>query len=250
MKNVRFASSFFQVVGCFAIVAALVAWQPSKTKNAQYKDYRTTDYDTTVPKSADNNQIELQLNLDSAMQQVNLAMSKIDYAKMNADVQKAMAQIDYNKINKEINAAMKNIDWSQMKIDISRSLDSAKMAIDKIDWDKMKVEINKAQIEAKHAMASQKINMDSLQFQVQKSLKEAQKSLQKAQLELANDKALKTALEKDGLLNTGKPYSIELKDGILYLNGVKQSKTVTDRYSRFYSGKKNFTLKGDGGTDL
>ena len=250
MKNVRSASSLFQMAGCLIIAAALIAWQTDKTKTAQHKTFGTTDQDTTIPKSADIDQINLQLNLDSAMQQVNLAMSKIDYAKMNADVQKAIAQVDYNKINKEINAAMKNIDWSQMKMDISKSLDSAKMAIDKINWDEMKADVSKAQIEAKRAMAAQKINMDSIQIQVQKSLKEAQRNLQSVKIEMANDKGLKTALEKDGLLQEGKPHSIELRDGILYLNKVKQSKAITDKYSKYYSGKKNFILKDDGGIDL
>lgn len=250
MKNVRFASSLFQVAGCLIIVAALVAWQPCKTRTAQQKNYRTAEQDTSLPKSANINQIDIQLNLDSAMRQVNLAMSKIDYAKMNADVQKAMAQIDYKKINKEITAAMKSIDWSQMKMDISKSLDSAKMEIDKINWDEMKTEVNRAQLKTKNARATQKINTDSIRIQVQKSLREAQKNLQTVKVELINYQGLKSALEKDGLLNISKPYSIELKDGILYLNGIKQSKTTTDKYSRYYSGKKNFTLKGDGGTDL
>ena len=250
MKNVRFTSSLFKVAALIIIVVAAVAWQADKRKTTQRNTNLAASQDTTIPKSADINEIDLQLNLDSVMQEVNLAMSKIDYAKMNADVQKAMAQIDYNKINKDINAAMKSIDWNGMKMDVARSLDSAKMAVDKINWDEMKAEVSKAQVEAKKAAAMQKINMDSLKVQVQLSLKEAQKSLLVAKAEFANYKGLQAALEKDGLLQAGKTYSIQLKDGILYLNKVKQTKAITDKYSRYYSGKKNFTLKEDGGTDL
>ena len=250
MKNVRRTSSFRQVVALLIILIVVSAWQPDKRRTIQSKNLHAAGQDTTIPKSSYPDQADLQLSLDSAMQQVNLALSKIDYAKINADVQKSLAQIDYNKINKEVNKAMKNIDWNQIKTDVSGALDSAKAAIDSIHWNDMKAEISKAQIEAKKAVAAQKINMDSIRIQVQKSLKDAQKSLQSARTELANDKALKTALEKNGLLQAGKPYSIQLKDGILYINKVKQSKAVTDKYSKYYSGKKNFTLSDDGGIDL
>ncbi len=246
MKNV-FWSKTIQMAGLFGLVFIIASWQP-KPKKAGWQSYhkQAAGQDTIIPKSAYSDQINLQLNLDSVMQQINIALAKIDYQKVNADVQKAMAEIDYDKINKEIKAAMKNIDWSQMKTDISKSLDSAKMAISNIRWDAMKAEMSKAQKQ----MAEQKMNMDSVKIQVQKSLQEAQKSLEEAKIEFHNYKALQTALQNDGLIEANKPYRIELKEGILYINGIKQTQTVTDKYSRYYSGKKNFTISDDGGTDL
>lgn len=250
MKNVRSASSLVKVAGLFVFVAVVCAWQPEKRNIAQNKNNIANGRDTSVPKSADFDKIDLQLNLDSIMQQVNIALKQIDYQKINADVQKAIAQVDYNKINKEINSAMKNIDWNKMKMDVSASIDSAKTAVDKINWDEMKIEMSKAQEEVKKAMAENKVNTEQIKREVQKSLKEAQINLQSAKAELKNYNGLKSALLNDGLISKNKPYSIELKDGVLYLNGVKQSKATTDKYSRFYSNKKNFTLKDDGGTDL
>ncbi len=250
MKNVRLASPLVKVAALFVFVVIFSSWQPKNKDIPQRNINRATDGDTTIPKTFNTDEINLQLNIDSIMQQVNLALKQIDYQKINAEVQKAMAQVDYNKINKEIHEAMQSIDWNKMKIDVSASLDSAKAAINKIDWNEMKTELSKAQIEVKKAMAEQKINSEEIKREVEKSLKEAQKNLGSVKAELANYKGLQTALMNDGFISKNKPYTIELKDGVLYINGAKQSKATTDKYSRFYSGKKNFVLKNDGGSDL
>ena len=238
------------MAGLFAVLFVFISWQPGAKTAFQNKNLYAKNEDTTAPKSTFPDEINLQLNIDSVMQQVNLALSKIDYAKMNADLQKSLAEIDYNKINREVNKAMKEIDWNQMKTDVSRSLDSAKAAIDNINWNEMKANVSKAQADAKKAMALQKVNIDSLKIQIQSSLQQAQKNLQSAKIEFANYKGLLTALQNDGLIEKNKPYKIELKNGMLYINDVKQTKAITDKYNRFYSGRKTFTLSDDGGTDL
>ena len=250
MKNVRFTSSLIKVCGLFVFVVILSSWQPEKRVIPQSEFSGAADADTSVPKTFNTDEVNLQLNMDSIMQQVNLALKQIDYQKINAEVQKAMAQVDYNKINKEIHEAMNNIDWTKMKMDVSASLDSAKEAINKIDWNEMKTELSKAQTEVKKAMAEQKINSEEIKREVEKSLKEAQKNLQSAKAELTNYKGLQATLMNDGLISKNKPYTIELKNGVLYINGIKQSKATTEKYSKYYSGKKNFILKNDGGSDL
>lgn len=250
MKNVRLSSSPIQVAALFVFVVVFCSWQPEKRGISKQEVFNTTNGDTTIPKTFHSDETDFQLNLDSIMQQVNLALKQVDYQKINAEVQKAMSQVDYKKINKEINNAMKSIDWNKMKLDVSASLDSAKEAINKIDWNEMKTEMNKAQIEVRKAMAEQKINSEEIKREVEKSLKEAQKNLQAAKAEMQNYKGLQTALQNDGLISKNKPYTIELKEGFLYINGAKQSKAITDKYSQYYSGKKNFVIKEDGGSDL
>ena len=42
-------------------------------------------------------------------------------------------------------------------------------------------------------------------------------------------------LEKDGLIDKDKGYSIEWKNGgELYINGKKQSKEISDKYKKYY----------------
>ncbi|MDQ2752211.1 MAG: hypothetical protein M3R72_04220 [Bacteroidota bacterium] len=250
MKNVRFTSSLVKVAGLFVFAVIISSWQPEKRIIPQKELNGAASGDTTTPNTFHTDEINLQLNLDSIMQQVNIALQKVDYQKINTEVQKAMAQVNYKKMNNEIHEAMKNIDWNKMKMDVSSSLDSAEAAIDKIDWNQMKTELSNAQAEVKKAMAEQKINSQEIKREVEKSLKEAQENLGSAKAELANYKGLQTALMNDGIIDKNKPYTIELKNGVLYINGAKQSKFTTDKYSKYYSGKKNFVLKNDGGSDL
>ena len=250
MKNVFLSKTPIQVAGLFAVLIVFASWQPGAATAFQNKNLYAQSKDTTAPKTTFSDQADFQLNIDSVMQQVNLALSQIDYARINADVQKQLAEIDYNKINREVNKAIKEIDWNQIKLDVSHSLDSAKAAIDKINWNEMKASMSHAQAEAQKAVALQKVNVDSLKIQIQSSLQQAQKNLQSAKIEFANYKGLLTALQNDGLIEKNKPYKIELKNGILYINDVKQTKAITDKYNKYYSGKQNFTLSDDGGTDL
>lgn len=238
------------MAGLFAVLIVFASWQPGVATASQNKNLYAKSEDTTVPKSSFSDEINLQLNLDSVMRQANLALSQIDYDKINADMQKSLAKIDYNKISREVDKAMKDIDWNEMKMNVSRSMDSAKAAIDKINWDEMKANMSKAQVEMKKAMAVQKVNIDSIKIQIQKSLQQAKKNLQAAKVEMTNYKGLISALQNDGLIEKKKPYKIELKEGTLYLNDIKQTKSVTDKYNKYYSGKKNFMLSDDGGADL
>ncbi len=79
-------------------------------------------------------------------------------------------------------------------------------------------------------------------MQVEQAMKEAQKGLHEAQQEIHLHYTLPKALADDGLLNINEPYTIELKDGQLYINGAKQTKTVTEKYSQYFGGKKHFVV--------
>ncbi len=75
--------------------------------------------------------------------------------------------------------------------------------------------------------------------------------MEKAKREMLNFKEFTNELEKDGLIDKKKGYKLQLKDGELYINGTKQSKEISDKYSKYYQGKNNFTINmslddGDG----
>jgi hypothetical protein len=54
-----------------------------------------------------------------------------------------------------------------------------------------------------------------------------------------------TALKKTGLIDTRKPYKLEVKDGELYIDGKKQSKEVRDKFKK-YLKSDNYTITNDG----
>jgi hypothetical protein len=70
----------------------------------------------------------------------------------------------------------------------------------------------------------------------------AKKDIEKAKLEIANYRAFIRVLESDGLIKAGEPYKVELKDNVLYINGVQQSKEATEKYRKYYQGKTHFTI--------
>ena len=53
-------------------------------------------------------------------------------------------------------------------------------------------------------------------------------------------------MEKEGLLNTKEDYTIEYKDGDLFINGKKQPQEVTDKYKKNFR-KKNIAIKKQDG---
>jgi hypothetical protein len=53
-----------------------------------------------------------------------------------------------------------------------------------------------------------------------------------------------TGLEKDGLLDSKKPYTVQVKEGELYINGSKQLKEVSDRFRKYFQ-RNNYALMND-----
>ena len=52
-------------------------------------------------------------------------------------------------------------------------------------------------------------------------------------------------LEKDGLINRKKGFTLEIKNGELYINGTKQSKEVNDKYHKYFKDE-DYSIKSDG----
>jgi hypothetical protein len=59
---------------------------------------------------------------------------------------------------------------------------------------------------------------------------------------------LTSALEKDGLIDTLKPYKLEIRDGEFYIGGKKQSKEVRDKYRMYFrkDSTDHYTIQSDG----
>ncbi len=131
--------SYFCYAYCCCFLAAGYT-QPSPKKPSITGMRRQS----SQPKSAHPDKTDIQVNLDSVMQQVSKAIAEIDYSKMNLDIQKSLAQMDSIKLNQEIASALSKINWNDMKADVAQSLDSAKAAIAGIDWNEMKSDLAKS----------------------------------------------------------------------------------------------------------
>ncbi|HEX8332995.1 MAG TPA: hypothetical protein VF622_10245 [Segetibacter sp.] len=58
------------------------------------------------------------------------------------------------------------------------------------------------------------------------------------ELKLMNQ--LINGLEKDGLLDSKKPYWVNIKEGELYINGKKQPKEVSDKFRQYFFRSDNY----------
>ena len=59
---------------------------------------------------------------------------------------------------------------------------------------------------------------------------------------------LTAALEKDGLIDTRKPYKLEIKDGEFHIDGKKQSEEVKDKYKKYFRKDSTdpYTIQSNG----
>ncbi len=98
----------------------------------------------------------------------------------------------------------------------------------------------------RHAEA---IQMD-VEHTIAENLHKVKSSLEKAQMELEQLKSFTNDLEKDGLIQKGGKYTIDIKKGDLYINGVKQPDRVVKKYREKYrqyfeGGKDGFMLRSN-----
>jgi hypothetical protein len=260
MKHVLQNSKVALFAGLFIIVIGTSSWQLQTDGKQANESRMQVCSDTTRPGTVNPDKIDLGVNTDSILKAAQTAISAIDFNKLQQEINASISQINFDEINKNIDAAMKNIDWEKMKVDVNKAMDEAKAEMAKVDKEQIKQSLEKAKVELQSEQFKQKIDMSNLQKELEKNMEKARKEMEKAKAEIANYKYFVEALQSDGLIKPGEPYKIELKDNVLYINGVKQSKETTEKYRKYYQGKTNFTLydskgkgdkdKDDEGTDL
>ena len=210
---------------------------------------------------------------DKVQHDLETAMKNIDIEKVRIDAEKAVSTVDMEKIAKEIEASLKKIDFEK----IERDVDAAMNNISKIDTEKVKEEMKKMRTEIEEQLKKQdwrkemeeikNIDMNAIKAELGEAKKEiakvkeelkAEKIDMKATMEMANTEIEKAqqdlkgyqemtdAMEKEGLLDTKKDYTIQYKDGELTINGRKQSSETAARYKRYFR-KDPLTIKKENG---
>jgi Asp-tRNA(Asn)/Glu-tRNA(Gln) amidotransferase A subunit family amidase len=109
-----------------------------------------------------------------------------------------------------------------------------------------KEEVKKELENAKKELARAKEEMKHQKIDMKKELDHAKVGIDKAKAELKDYQEMIYDMEKDGLLNTKEDYSIEYKDGDLFINDKKQSQAVADKYKKYFKQKKIAIKKVDG----
>lgn len=247
MRHAFQISKIALFAGLFIIVIGTSAWQ-IKTNTPPAKDDSQQLSDTTRPGAVHPDQIDLGVNTDSIMKAAETAVGAIDFKQLQQQINASLANINFDEINKNIANAMKNVDWEKMKMDVSKAMDEAKVQMAKVNEVQVKASLEKAKAELKQ------VDLSKIQNEVATSMAKARTEIEKSRTEIANYRNFVAALQNDGLIKAGEPYKIELKDNVLYINGVQQSKATTEKYRKFYQDKTHFSIydnKGkENGTDL
>jgi DNA repair exonuclease SbcCD ATPase subunit len=167
--------------------------------------------------------------------EVQKAMKEVDFEKMKTELQQNIDKVDLQQMKDEIAKAMKEIDAEKIKSEIDAS-------ISKIDMDKIKKELDKVKdIDFKGVEE----NLKKIGPEIEKSMQSAKESIEKARKELLEYKDFINGLDKEGLIDKNKNYTVEYKNGELTINGKKQPADVVKKYSNFLKDRKDFTIKKD-----
>jgi chromosome segregation ATPase len=273
-KSITIKSGLFAaVVIIFSL--SLVAWdhqQPVATyftggqfadsppKNKEPRKRKIRDLDEAL-EELDLGKLKLdeelgEINWDKLNAELHESLAKIDGDKIRMEIDKAMKEINFTKIRSEIEESMKEIDGAKIKMEIDKAMKEVdfdkihkeiKESMKEIDMDKIKVELDKVK-----QMDFSKLDADMKKLdrelrnigpEIEKSMENAKESIQKAKEELKQYKEFTNSLEKDGLIDKQKGYSIKHKNGELYINNKKQGDDVYNKYHFFLEKHKTFSFE-------
>ena len=238
LQKTIFALAFTILIVGFALLA-----------NAQKGDSKPFQKGQNDSSAASNQYFQLDDNafdqLDEQMQQLQINMKKLDeqmknldFSKMQKELSVRLKEIDFDKLSENMSASIESIDWKELNNHLTES---------RLQAEQIKEQMKNVKTDLEKQRRDLKFNSRKLQITVEKAMKEAKRSMEKAKHEMLNFKEFTNALEKDGLIDKSKAYTIQLKDGELYINDQKQPKEVSDKYRRYYkNGNLSITIDSDG----
>jgi HSP20 family molecular chaperone IbpA len=193
----------------------------------------------------------LQIDSEKMKAEMDAALKNLDAAKIQLDATRALKDADFDKLLKELSRELKGADMERARSEMDKALKQLDMeklhaqieaSIAGIDKEKLRAEMEKiksVEMEQLHT------EMEKLRPELERSMQEAHKSMEKARTELTAYKNFINGLERDGLIDKNKNYTIEYKNGVLTINGKKQPASVVSKYGTFLKDRKDFTLKKD-----
>lgn len=235
------------------------------------KEGKVRDLDEAI---AELDRVNLDLELEKAMQQAAEALKQVDMAQIQAEIEKSLKEIDLEKIQRETEAGLAQVDMKKIEAEIKEAMKEAevemkkareemekafkeidmeklqreiKESLKKVDWDEMRKELEEAKKvdfrEVEAELRKAQVELEKMGPELKKSMEDARRELEKAKADLAVYKELVDGLHSDGLINKEGNYSIEHKDGELKVDGKKVSDAVYNKYRQLLTKKKQFRLE-------
>lgn len=244
MKPTRLtAARLAFAIAFLAVSLALVSWdlkrsgrrydqtvtdtlpQPQKPM----KPRKVTDLDDVI---AELNHMDLSPRLEKLNRELEEAMKhiekqnlqfKMDREKFQKELQQSLAQIQVPRLREEIERSLARVDWDHL----GKELEEVKrIQLDKLDDE----------------MATLKKHLQEIRPQIEKELQDTKQQIEKAKSELGEFKNLVTDLEQAGLLKKNEPYTIQLNNGKLTINGRDVPPSVQERHKKLLSRHGKFTI--------
>ena len=185
------------------------------------------------------------MDLAKIQREVEASLRSIDMDKIRKDVDMALKNVDMDKILSEVNASLKNINTEFKQADVEKALAEASKEIEKAklefkDFDK--AALDKEMLNAKREIENARKEIDKIDLD--KIINEAKEEINNAKVELKLIKEMFTEMEKDGLINGKKGFTVEYRNKELFIDGKKQPANVTDKYRKYFK-KDHFKMTID-----
>ena len=193
-------------------------------------------------------------------------MESIDWNKMNQDIDEAVKesknQVDPEMIRQSVELGLKSAQTALANIDlqqiIQQSMQQVRRDLSKEEREHLRKEMDQARLQQRKAMQDAQQQMQQAKRQAMKAQQDAMQQNQafaarqaeKAKVQQANYQELIKRLDEDKLIDSDQPFTIEKKNGTLYINGTQQPANVLEKYNRYLAGKALIIKGGKGSLDV
>ncbi len=269
------------IIAPIAIAAIALAWSgsgnhyhgnypdkqdttPVKKNHHAYKEGSDKDLDKEIEKldkalekmdgKLDNiDWKEMEMQIENSMKKLDKEMEhhQVDMEKMEETIRESLKGIDFEKIEKETNRAVQqateNIDFKKIEESIERSVAEVKEHINSDEFRKsLEAAKNVNMAEIKESLERARLEMGKNKVDIKSEMGRAKEEIKKAKEELKGYRQMLDDMEKDGLINTSEDYSVEYKDGSLYINDQKQPQEVLNKYRNYFKKDNTRIYKKNG----
>jgi len=217
-----------------------------------------------------------EVNWDDINREVENAIKNVDWTQVHKDVEQAMKNINWSDVNRQVKENLKNanvhpnvninIDTNNIQESIRMGMDAARAAIKDVAIPAAQMGIESARA----AMNSQEFKdaMEKARQETAKAMKESKKQMQlamaTAKAEMKKQRIAETKYREDmvhakadgqykemidkmaadKLIDAKKGFKIEKKEGNLYINDVKQTAEVADKYKTYLKAARKLSILG------
>jgi hypothetical protein len=170
-----------------------------------------------------------------------------DKIRMETDMERAMRNYKLDKL-RELDGMRDHPEWERSQLEMELAMRRAQADMGAQNSRNIKRQMELAQIEMQRNSRTMNRQMELAQRQMGM----AKVQMEKARIDMKRLRSLISDLQKDGLIEKGKPYEVEVKDGNLYINGKKADQKTNDKYKNnpdyrdYFRKDGNFKFKSDG----